>query len=98
MIDFSNITQVGKFEGVKAGWYFNIGRKEFFVISNQEKKTKKFVEKILKALLLPINPDTIKELSYYMMRGNIEIKHCEGCKELNTQAKDYYNIFGKNFS
>lgn len=30
---------------MKTGWYFNIGRKEFFVESNQQNKTKNLRKK-----------------------------------------------------
>ena len=33
---------------MKIGWYFNVGRKEFFVESNQQNKTRKFAEKFWK--------------------------------------------------
>lgn len=81
---------------VYEGWYFNLGRKEIFIYTNRTHKTQTFLSKILQKLELPDNPDTRKELSYYLIKANMEIKHCPETEF--GPAHDYYNIFGKNFS
>ena len=51
-----NAERTKKWEEIimKKGWYFNVGRKEYFVESNQQNKTKKFAEKILEAMKEPV--------------------------------------------
>lgn len=73
------------------GFYFKLGRKEYFCITEYKNKTKALASKILRVLLLPDNPDTQKELLYYMRSATCEIKHNE---KFN---RDYYNIYGDNF-
>lgn len=82
---------------MKTGWYFNVGRKEFFVESNQKNKTKKFAEKILDAMKVPVTDGNISFLLYSLVKANLEIKHCPACPEFGMEEHDYYNIFGKNF-
>lgn len=82
---------------MKTGWYFNVGRKEFFVESNQKNKTKKFAEKILDAMKAPVTDGNISFLLYSLVKANLEIKHCPACPEFGVEEHDYYNIFGKNF-
>lgn len=83
---------------MKKGWYFNVGRKEYFVESNQQNKTKKFAEKILKAMKAPVTDGNISYLQYSLIKANLEIKHCPACPDFGVEEHDYYNIFGKNFS
>lgn len=83
---------------MKIGWYFNVGRKEFFVESNQQNKTRKFAEKILETMKVPVTDGNISFLLYSLIKANLEIKHCPACPDLGVEEHDYYNIFGKNFS
>lgn len=83
---------------MKKGWYFNVGRKEYFVESNQQNKTKKFAEKILEAMKAPVTDGNISYLQYSLIKANLEIKHCPACPDFGVKEHDYYNIFGKNFS
>ena len=83
---------------MKTGWYFNIGRKEYFVESTQQNKTKKFAEKILLAMGAEISSANIDYILYSLIKANLEIKHCPACPDLDVEEFDYYNIFGKNFS
>lgn len=82
------------------GWYFPLGKKEIFVVSGQKKKTQNFLSKILQSMLLPDNPDTRKELAYYIRPATLEMKFLAGCHTGPLQWDDrcYYNIFGKGFS
>lgn len=86
---------------MKTGFYFQLGKKEVFVETTYQKKTEKLASKIFMALIkhgysIPDNPDTRKELLYYLLPANLEIKHCPDTEF--GPAHDYYNIFGKNFS
>ena len=72
------------------GFTFRLGRKDVFVETTAKNKTKKLAEKILYKLELPVNPDTISEVLYWLMKANCEIK------TLNN-GKQYYDIYGNNF-
>ena len=86
---------------MKAGFYFQLGKKEVFVETTYKKKTEKLASNIFMALIkhgysIPDNPDTRKELLYYLLPASLEIKHCPDTEF--GPAHDYYNIFGKSFS
>lgn len=83
---------------MKTGWYFNVGRKEYFVETMQQNKTRAFLEKVLVAGNWEVSDGNIGFLRQNMIKANLEIKHCPACPDLNVKAHDYYNIFGKNFS
>ena len=83
---------------MKTGWYFNIGRKEFFVESSQQNKTKKFAEKILEAMKAPVTDGSISFLLCSLIKANLEIKHSPASPDLGVEEHDSYNIFGKNFN
>lgn len=79
------------------GFYFNLGRKEIFVESKRVRKTEKLLSDILQSLQLPNNPDTRRELDYWLTPAFLEVKHCPACDALGTPAHDYYNIYGRGF-
>lgn len=83
---------------MKTGFYFRLGKKEVFVVTNRKNVTEKLLSTILRKLLLPDNPDIRRELRYYIVPANLEIKHCPANAEMNVKEHDYYNIWGKNFS
>ena len=83
---------------MKTGWYFNVGRKEIFVESDQKNKTCKFAEKILTALDYPTNSGNIDFVLHQLIKANLEVKHCPANPTFGVVEHDYYNIFGKNFS
>ena len=85
---------------VLKGFYFNLGKNEIFVKTDYARKTKSLASKILRKFSLPENPDTIKEILYYLMPAWCEIKFCKGHHDGPLQWNDryYYNIYGKNFS
>ena len=87
--------EIGK---IYTGWYFQLGRKEVFCVSNKVHKTTTLLSDILKKLNIPDNLGTRAELKYYLMPANLEIKFCPAIAEFNTPDHYYYNIFGKNFS
>lgn len=79
------------------GFYFNLGRKEVFVESTRTRKTEKLLSDILRALQLPDNPGTRKELNYWLSPACLEVKHCPASEEFGTPEHDYYNIYGRGF-
>lgn len=83
---------------MKTGWYFNVGKKEYFVETTQQNKTKKFAEKILQAMQAEISEGNVQYILHNLIKANLEIKHCPACPDMGIEARDYYNIFGKNFS
>lgn len=70
------------------GFTFMLGRKDVFIETDAKNKTKKLAEKILLKLKLPANPDTEKELLYYLKKATCEIK---------GNNRKYYDISGDNF-
>ena len=83
---------------MKTGWYFNIGVKEYFIESNQQNKTRKFIEKILSAMKVPITDLNISFIQNRMVKAKLKIKYCPACVELGIKDHYYYSIFGDNFS
>lgn len=83
---------------MKNGWYFNIGRKEYFVETERQNKTRTFAEKILDAIGAEKSDGNIKYILYSLIKAHLEIKHCPDIPDMGIKAHDYYNIFGKNFS
>lgn len=81
---------------IYAGFYFNLGRKEVFIITDKTRKTQSLLSAILRKMELPDNPDTRSELNYWLMPAYLEKKHCPETEF--GPAHDYYNIYGKNFS
>lgn len=73
------------------GWYFNIGKREFFVKSNQIRKTSKFLAKVLTKAGYP---ETEKGMCY--LRENMIRARYEICCSKNGFR--YVNISGVNFS
>ena len=72
------------------GFYFNIGKKEFFCKTAYKNKSNLLAGKILDKLEIANNPDTRKELLYWIVKAFCEVKTAG-----NFQ---YFNIYGKNFS
>lgn len=62
------------------GFTFPLGGKDVFVITKSKNKTEGLARKILRKMLLPENPDTVKEILYYLQRAELDIKeiHCDG--------------------
>ena len=85
-------------QGVVTGWYFSVGRREFFVITDQKKKTDKLATKVLKDLKVPVNADTIADIRYRMMAAKCELKSAKALPGLGGEPYYYYNIFGTGFS
>lgn len=84
------------------GFYFNLGKTEIFVKTDRKNKTEKLASEIFHELKnygfqIPDNPDTRKELHYYLTPAYCEIKYFPGC-DISPEPKHYFNIYHKNFS
>lgn len=90
---------------ILSGFYFHVGRTEFFVKTEQKNITVNFIRKILSAINEdPNNEKAVKYVKYYLTRANCQIKSYipskEVCKDYGYKEGEriyYYNIFGKNF-
>lgn len=101
-MEYNNANMVENMKNgeVYSGFYFNIGKFEFFVKTDYKRKTKTLASKILRKINLPENPSTIKEIQYYLVPANCEVKFCKGKHDgpLQWNDKYYFSIYGKNFS
>ena len=75
---------------MKRGFTFPLGRKDVFVETTYKNKTASLAKKILKALNLPDNPGTVKEVLYYLVPATCELKTLKN-------GRQYYEIAGENF-
>jgi hypothetical protein len=90
---------------VLSGFYFNAGRTEFFVKTEQKNVTVNFIRKILSAINEdPNNEKAVKYIKYHLMKANCQIKSFvpskEVCKTYGYKENEriyYYSIFGKDF-
>jgi hypothetical protein len=72
------------------GFTFMLKGKDVFVETSLVNKTESLASKILTKMLLPDNPDTRKELLYWLQKAECEIKTL-------SNGKQMYDIHGKNF-
>lgn len=72
------------------GFTFPMGSKDVFVKTDLKNKTQGLARKILLKMLLPENPDTRKELLYWMEKATCEIKTL-------SSGRKMYEISGDNF-
>lgn len=75
---------------VMNGFTFKLGGKDVFVKTDLKNKTEGLAKKILLKMGLPENPDTRKELLYWLQKANCEIRTL-------SNGKQYYEIYGKYF-
>lgn len=81
-------------EGIKfpaRGFTFPYGVRTAFIVTDYKTNNEHLARKILRKLELPENPDTIKELRYWMQPAEIH-------RESAGSRGDYYLIRGSNFS
>lgn len=71
------------------GWTFYSGSKDYFIISDYEKKTEHFIVKILKSLGHKCSDENIRYLSFALRKATLEIRECS--------LGSYYEIYGDNF-
>lgn len=72
------------------GFTFMLKGKDVFVETSYVNKTENLASKILTKMLLPDNPDTRKELLYWLQKAECEIKTL-------SNGKQMYDIHGDNF-
>ena len=72
------------------GFTFVLGNKDVFVETEKKNKTEKLASEILRKLLLPDNPDTRKELLYWLQKAECEVRTL-------SNGKQYYEIHGDHF-
>ncbi len=72
------------------GFTFCYKGKDVFVKTGRKRKTESLASKILHKMMLPENPDTRKELLYYLQKASCEIRTLKN-------GKQYYEISGDEF-
>lgn len=75
-------------ENIMYGFTFQLGRKDVFVKTDYKNKTENLARKILQKIGLPENPDTRKELLYYLEKATCEVR---------GTTRKFYEISGENF-
>ena len=85
-----------------SGYYLYTWNKEYFFVTDYERKTNKLFERIIKSLNVPLNDENIAYLKHNLLNAKCEIKEVvypEDFGENKAGSKrKYYNIYGKNFS
>lgn len=77
-------------KNIMHGFTFPLGRKDVFVKTNLQNKTEGLARKILLKMQLPENPDTRKEILYWLEKATCEIKTL-------ASGRKFYEIAGRNF-
>lgn len=77
-------------ENIMNGFTFPMGNKDVFVKTELKNKTEGLARKILLKLGLPENPDTRKEVLYWLEKATCEIKTL-------SSGRKMYEISGRNF-
>lgn len=72
------------------GFTFMLGKHDVFVETTKVNKTTYFASEILRKLELPDNPDTRKEVLWYLRKAECEIRTL-------SNGRKHYNIHGDNF-
>lgn len=72
------------------GFTFVFKDKDVFVETSYVNKTERLASKILTKMLLPDNPDTRRDLLYWLQKAECEIKTL-------SNGKQMYDIHGDNF-
>ena len=80
------------------GWYFVIGKKEFFCETKRQNMTEGLLREILHFLKLPVTDGNKKWLSTTLEKAKLEVKWCEPIPDFDIKGHYYYNICGKTFS
>lgn len=71
------------------GFTFPYGKKDVFVVSDYSVKCAPLAKKILRKMALPENPDTVKEVLYYLKSAE--------CERKTFETGDWYKIKGNDF-
>ena len=85
-----------------SGYYLYLWNKEYFFVTDYERKTNKLIEKIIKSLNVSLMECNKIHLKDNLLKAKCEIKEVvypEDFGENKAGSKrKYYNIYGKNFS
>jgi len=79
------------------GFTFPVGKRDVFIITERKNKTENLARKILRRLMMPENPDTIRELLYYMQPAELEIKQVKSSMLGEEFMRPMWEIHGKGF-
>lgn len=72
------------------GFTFPYGKRDVFVETHRVNKTEKLASKILRKMMLPDNPDTRKEVLYWLRKAECEVRTL-------SNGRQYYEIHGEGF-
>lgn len=84
-----------------SGYYLYVWNKEYFFVTDYERKTNKLIERIIKSLNARFNDENIKYLKNNLLKAKCEIKELEYPEDFGENKagskRKYYNIYGENF-
>lgn len=72
------------------GFYFQLGRKDAFAITEAKAKTRSLFQKICRRFELPANASTYDALRYNLRKGTVELKQL-------SNGRQYHEISGIGF-
>lgn len=75
----------------KNGFYFWIGCKDVFVVTDRKNKTTRLAQQICEKMGYPASQNNISELLYRLSKATYQIKTL-------TNGRSYYDISGDSFS
>ena len=67
-----------------------MGQKDIFVKTSYKNKSEQLARKILRKMLLPENPDTVKEILYWLQKAKCDIITL-------SNGRQMYDIYGANW-
>lgn len=73
------------------GFELPIGKIEVFIVTDAKRKTENLARNILRKMMLPENPDTVKEVLYWLRKAEIDLRCI-------PNGKFYYVIKGDKFT
>ena len=76
---------------MKKGFFFTMGQKDVFVITDAKRKTEKLLKQICRKLLIPDNAAALDALNYYLRPATLQQK-------TTGTGRAYNEISGENFS
>lgn len=84
-----------------SGYYLYTRGKEYFFVTDYERKTNKLIERIIKSLNVSLNDENVNYLKHNLLKAKCEIKEVYypedfGGNKVGSKRK-YYDIYGENF-
>ena len=80
------------------GYRIRIRGKEYFIISNYQKVTDNFLDKICRKFELPSTTGIYSELRYYLQKASCELKHTVNKNIPYWSVKGTQYQFGETFN